>query len=174
MLGRTLNRVEYFYASELELYAKLLGGLMKHQKSFLREKYDISNDYDDYWYFRKYDRPDLSARKRLQYIDFHTYLPDDILTKVDRASMRVSLECRVPLLDTGIIEFMFSLPEEMVYFNGQLKGLLKLAYRDILPENILHRPKHGFSIPVRHWQHTSSFRGFHSNPEMMQSLYQLD
>ena len=83
----------------------------------------------------------------MQYLDFNTYLPGDILTKVDRASMAVSLETRVPLLSRKLIEFSFSLSEEDRCPNGELKGLLKKAYEDEIGKNILYRQKMGFSIP---------------------------
>ena len=65
-------------------------------------------------------------------LDFHTYLPDDILTKVDRASMRHSLELRVPLLAREVVELAFALPESLRFHGGELKGLLRLAMRDAL------------------------------------------
>ena len=104
-------------------------------------------DYDDYWYFRKHYRKDLPVLTRMQYLDLHTYLPSDILTKVDRVSMAVSLETRVPFLSKKIIEFMFSLPEDVRFYGGQLKGLLRETYKDILPEAVLNRRKMGFVIP---------------------------
>ena len=110
----------------------------------------VDPDYDSAWYFRKFWRPDLPLLTRLQYLDFHTYLPDDILTKVDRASMAHSLEVRVPFLSRKVIEFAFSLPENIRYHNGQLKGVLKYAYRKTLPDTILQRAKKGFSAPPSH------------------------
>jgi asparagine synthase (glutamine-hydrolysing) len=136
---------------ELEYYTMLLGGFTKEEKSSYRKQFNIPDDYDDYWYFKKFYKPDLPIYTRCQYLDFHTYLPDDILTKVDRASMAVALECRVPLLSTKLIEFAFSLPEETRYLNGELKGLMKHAFSDILPAEILRRNKKGFSIPTGRW-----------------------
>ena len=81
------------------------------------------------------------------FMDAHSYLPDQILPLTDRMSMAVSLEARVPLLARRIIEFSFSLNETIRYHNDELKGLLKHAYRDILPDNILDRRKKGFGIP---------------------------
>lgn len=136
---------------DLKLYASLMGGLTKEAKQPYRQLLNIDKNYDDYWYFRKYYRTDLPLLTRLQYMDFHTYLPDDILTKVDRASMAVSLECRVPLLATPLIEFSFSLPEEIRYTGGQLKGLMKHALAAEIPAEIIQRDKKGFSIPTGKW-----------------------
>jgi asparagine synthase (glutamine-hydrolysing) len=86
-------------------------------------------------------------RTRLQYVDFHTFLPGLVLTKVDRTSMAVSLEARVPLLDRRIVEFAFGISEDVRYHGGELKGLLRAAYRNILPDSILDRRKKGFGIP---------------------------
>lgn len=84
-------------------------------------------------------------------VDIKTYLVDDILTKVDRASMAVSLESRVPILDHRIIEFAASLPTEYKVKNGVNKRILKdLLYRYV-PQNIIDRPKKGFGIPLGDW-----------------------
>jgi asparagine synthase (glutamine-hydrolysing) len=150
--GRAIRRFEFDWVlDDLEYYTRLMGGLMKDDKRHYARAWGIDPDYDDYWHFRKYWRPDLPLMTRLQYLDFHTYLPDDILTKVDRASMQVALEVRVPLLSKELIEFAFSLPEEVRYAGGRLKGLLKEAYGEILPERILHKPKQGFGLPMKEW-----------------------
>ena len=99
-------------------------------------------------YLRKFYKPEYGAFKSLQYLDFHTYLPDDILTKVDRATMAVGLEARVPL-NTELIEFCFSLDERVLHKTGNLKGLLKSAFTDLIPKEILERKKRGFSIPLK-------------------------
>ncbi len=82
-------------------------------------------------------------------LEFYTrfYLQDDVLTKVDRMSMSVSLEARVPLLARRVIEFSFGLREELRFYGGEPKGLLRHAYRGILPDHILDRRKKGFGIP---------------------------
>jgi asparagine synthase (glutamine-hydrolysing) len=90
----------------------------------------------------------------LQYADLHTYLPLDILTKVDRMSMAHSIEARVPLLDHKLVEFAATIPPELQLRNGTGKNLFKRAMRGVLPEAILTRPKRGFAIPLGHW-----FRG---------------
>lgn len=83
--------------------------------------------------------------------DMINYLPEDILTKVDRATMSTSLEARVPLLDHRIIEFSFNIPHDLKFKNGVKKYILKeLTYRKI-PKHLLDRPKKGFEVPVDKW-----------------------
>ena len=137
---------------DVETYAKVRNRTLKNQKQKHREYLEIDKDYDDYWAYRKHYRDDLPVLTRLQYLDFHTYLPDQILTKVDRASMAVSLEARVPLLATELAQFVFSVPESIRYSGGQLKGLLKIAYKDHLPDYIIRKKKQGFSIPLHQWR----------------------
>ncbi len=90
----------------------------------------------------------------LQYLDLKSYLPLDILTKVDRMSMAHSLEARVPLLDHPLVEFAATIPPELQLRQGRTKHILKLAMRGILPDEIIDRPKHGFAVPLERW-----FRG---------------
>lgn len=150
-VGRIAKKIEWLVLNDLELYTRLMGGLLRDEKDFLRRKWNIPDTYDDYWYFRKYYREDLPVVKRLQYLDFHTYLHDDILTKVDRVSMAVSLECRVPFLSKELIEYVFSLPQDTILKNGVLKGLMKSAFSKLLPHSVINRDKRGFSPPVSVW-----------------------
>jgi asparagine synthase (glutamine-hydrolysing) len=83
--------------------------------------------------------------------DYRMFLADDVLVKVDRASMAVSLECRDPFLDHRIAEFAYSLPLEYVFAGGEHKRLLKQALRRWLPESIVSAPKRGFMIPLYRW-----------------------
>jgi asparagine synthase (glutamine-hydrolysing) len=91
---------------------------------------------------------------RAQYADFHHWLPGDILTKVDRTSMAVSLEAREPLLDYRLIEFAATLPVALRVRGGEGKWIMKKALEAVLPREILYRPKMGFVTPVSAW-----FRG---------------
>ncbi len=84
-------------------------------------------------------------------IDYQTYLPDDILQKVDRASMAFSLEAREPYLDHRIIEWVAQLPDNFKYHNGEKKYLLKKITHKYIPQKIMDRPKMGFAIPVEKW-----------------------
>ena len=83
--------------------------------------------------------------------DFSTYLPDDLLCKVDRTSMAVSLEARAPLLDWRVAEFAWSLPMAMKQRDGVSKYLLKRVLGRYVPQEMVHRPKRGFGAPVSEW-----------------------
>jgi len=98
--------------------------------------------------------PARSGLDRAQYADLKVWLPGDILTKVDRTSMAVSLEAREPLLDHRLIEFAASLPEAMRTQRGEGKWLMKRTMRRYLPDDVLYRPKQGFVTPIAQW-----FRG---------------
>jgi asparagine synthase (glutamine-hydrolysing) len=106
--------------------------------------------------FRAHARraPTRDSLSLVQYLDFKTYLPGDILTKVDRASMAHSLEVRAPLLDHELVEWTSGLPANLKYRAGQGKYILKKALEPYLPKEILYRSKMGFAVPLVSW-----FRG---------------
>ncbi len=96
----------------------------------------------------------LPAHSRMMRFDFETYLPEDVLTKVDRMSMAHSIETRVPLLDNDVIDFAATLPAALKIRHGRRKHVLKEAARTLLPPGIVDRKKQGFGIPLGVW-----FRG---------------
>ncbi len=146
-LARILALLEMRLSTGPRLWAKIMAGMPEAAKTGFRRELEIPADYDDWWHYRAHWRPELPARTRLQYLDFHTFMPGLVLTKVDRTTMAVSLEARVPLLDRRIIEFSFALDEDVRYLGDELKGLFRHAYRGILPDAILNRRKKGFGIP---------------------------
>jgi asparagine synthase (glutamine-hydrolysing) len=97
---------------------------------------------------RSQSREPLDA---LLYLDSKTYLPGDILTKVDRMSMAASLEARAPLLDHKLIEFVTRIPASLKMKGLETKHILKRAVSDIVPAEILDRPKQGFGMPIQQW-----------------------
>jgi asparagine synthase (glutamine-hydrolysing) len=96
----------------------------------------------------------LPLHARMMRFDFETYLPEDVLTKVDRMSMAHSIESRVPLLDNEVIDFAASLPSTLKIRNGRRKHVLKEVAARFLPREILDRRKQGFGVPIGAW-----FRG---------------
>jgi len=97
------------------------------------------------------DVQDKDRLTQLQYLDSKTYLCGDILTKLDRASMMVSLEARVPFLDHQLVEFAASVPPHLKMKGNATKHLLKRVAERLLPHEVIHRPKQGFAVPIESW-----------------------
>jgi len=113
----------------------------------------FSDCYPDFSLFRHFYEKCNSDDylTRIQYLDTKVYLAEDILTKVDRASMLCSLETRAPLLDHEVLELAARIPSRSKIQGGETKYILKKALEPILPKNILYRKKMGFGVPLVHW-----------------------
>jgi asparagine synthase (glutamine-hydrolysing) len=129
-----------------EVYRNLISSWKNPEQLILgsREEATILTDST-----RWADLPKLE--QRMMYLDFVTYLPDDILVKVDRAAMGVSLETRVPFLDHRVIEFAWSLPLSMKIRSGQGKWILRQLLYKHVPRELIERPKTGFAVPIETW-----------------------
>ena len=88
---------------------------------------------------------------RLLYVDYHTYLPDDLLVKEDRMTMAHGLEGRVPFLDKEMVEMAASIPSKIKLKKLTTKYILKKSVEPLLSRKIVHRRKHGFAVPVSEW-----------------------
>ena len=100
------------------------------------------------------ENQDFTSLEQMMLLDYKTFMVDDVLTKVDRASMAVSLEAREPLLDHKIIEFSAQIPSSLKYKNGVGKYLLRKILYKYVPEKLIDRPKSGFQIPLDEWLKT--------------------
>jgi asparagine synthase (glutamine-hydrolysing) len=92
-----------------------------------------------------------ASKSHLMYFDLKNYLVGDVLSLLDKMTMAVSLEGRVPMLDHRVVEFCYSVPDSVKFRNGKLKGLLKSTLQGVLPDEIMHLPKSGFAGPIRCW-----------------------
>jgi asparagine synthase (glutamine-hydrolysing) len=146
--GRKIHKVAGVLSSKqpLELYRELIS-IWKNPAEIVlhsRELETIVTHPPD-WIYR------LDFAEQMMYLDTMSYLPDDILVKVDRAAMAVSLESRVPFLDRRIIEFAWQLPLSMKLRNGQGKWVLRQVLDRYVPKQLIDRPKMGFGVPIDAW-----------------------
>ncbi|MDB4165544.1 asparagine synthase (glutamine-hydrolyzing) [Gammaproteobacteria bacterium] len=138
--------------------SKILG--KPNQKEFYQHGFLSHNDDSCNWVLgarhltTPIDKNDFNSSvpfENMMAIDFVHYLPTDILTKVDRAAMAVSLETRIPFLDQRVIDFACSLPPEYKIRDGKTKWALKQALYQFVPESLIERPKMGFGVPLAEW-----------------------
>jgi asparagine synthase (glutamine-hydrolysing) len=128
----------------------------KHRKNLFgdRLKSVSPNGSSEYFDSLHWELSSTDAIEKFAELDVHSYLPNDILPKLDTASMASSLEIRSPFLDRELVEFAASLPLEYKLNGRSRKHILKVAFDDILPQEIAKRPKKGFGIPISKWLRT--------------------
>lgn len=147
-LGRKLQKSANVISSKdsAELYKRLVSNWQDPSSVVIG-----GNEHDDIFSENIQILDGLGEIERMMALDLVSYLPDDILVKVDRAAMGVSLETRVPFLDHNIVEFASKIPISMSLKNGNSKSVLRdILYRHV-PKELIERPKMGFSIPVSDW-----------------------
>lgn len=132
----TPEAMHHFHASRCLWPEDLVPGASEHLTAFIETTLfsDVLNDIE-----------------RMMYVDLVTYLQEDILTKLDRASMAVSLEAREPLLDYRLVEFAWRLPLDFKVHQGQGKRILRMVLARYVPSRLFERPKMGFSLPLGLW-----------------------
>ncbi len=135
---------------ETRAYQKRMHPLMevKDLKQLLHADLHAGIDHHQEWFLDQHYRRDLTGPRKWQALDFFTILPEQYLTKVDRASMANSLELRVPFLDRPLVDAVFALPAETVAPESERKYMLKNLMKGKLPERTLAKKKRGFSIPL--------------------------
>ncbi len=139
-----------FYLTNTEIGDRLWNSLILDDVKRQIGDYNPLSVTSDYYHKADTD----NHLSRILYTDLKTYLPGDILVKVDRMSMANSLEVRAPILDHNVIEFAAGIPPDLKYNQGEMKYILKKTFHNILPDEIMYRKKMGFSVPLADW-----FRG---------------
>jgi asparagine synthase (glutamine-hydrolysing) len=149
------NKLDELHLPAFFIYFKIISMYKEEEKSLLysgstKERMEGFNTQEKFYRIFQSCRSENYVSK-LQYLDIKTYLCDDILTKVDRASMANSLEVRVPLLDHSFMEYVAGITPKLQYNRVSGKLVLKKAMSGILPREILQRSKMGFAVPMAHW-----------------------
>jgi asparagine synthase (glutamine-hydrolysing) len=135
----------------VEQHAALTGPFNPLQKRQLLADGLVPPDYDDLWHLRAWWRPDLDRIKAMQWLELNTFLPDDLLVKVDRSSMAVSLEVRPPFLDHRIVEFGLGLASSVLRDGERGKLPLRRYLAGKVPDEVLTRRKQGFGMGGGRW-----------------------
>ncbi len=147
--GDRINKLTHLMAakSRADLYRNLIS-VWPFPEAVVKQSKEPSSmlTRPDLW-----PKADLNFIEWMMYIDAVSYLPDDILVKVDRACMAVSLESRIPLLDHRVIEYAWKLPFKAKVKEGQKKWLLKQLLYRYVPQELFNRPKQGFAVPIGAW-----------------------
>ena len=147
MLHRIDVLAEVLNCNSEEAIYKILNSSWKHPEHLLCGNDGVSSDCPLVMPGLNFER----CEEMCMYVDTLTYLPDDILVKVDRAAMAVSLESRVPLIDHRIVEFVWSLPAEQKFIHGCRKQILRDILAKYVPKKLFERPKMGFGVPIDSW-----------------------
>ncbi|MCM1038084.1 MAG: asparagine synthase (glutamine-hydrolyzing) [Ruminococcus sp.] len=152
-----INELEMWY--KMPLYRRIASDEVQKEiktqtgvSQYLRTINRLLLDQSDEFYYRiesKYGEKRYDITRML--LDQETYLPDDILVKVDRASMKYALECRCPILDKNVIEYSYRISPEFKDNKGNQKRILKDIAYEMVPKKLLDRPKAGFGIPMGQW-----------------------
>jgi asparagine synthase (glutamine-hydrolysing) len=132
--------------SMVDLYLRLVTHWDDPSKALLEGKDRLLVDYPKNIKFSSFDEV-----RGMMLMDLVTFLPDDLLVKMDRAAMAVSLETRAPFLDHKIVEYAFNLPQKFKVRNGNTKWILKKILKEYMPETYFDRPKMGFAVPIGDW-----------------------
>lgn len=153
----SLVRLGHLTPAHLDYYLRLTHFHEYYQSDLYTSSFrtQVDNLFTVDWMLRKYQ--DSDAKNFLDAtldLDLRFYLPDTLMTKMDIASMAVSLETRAPMLDHEFLQFSASIPAELKLKNEERKYIFKKAVRPYLPDEIIHRKKMGFGVPLQHW-----FRG---------------
>ena len=153
---RGRNRLLEYSRDSSGRYAGMVAhSLLLHEGGIARPEIAAAAQGLDHLLARWFDAvPARDIVTRASFVDLISYLPNDILTKLDRMSMAVSLEARVPLLDHHLVEFAISLPARFRWRDGTGKWVFRQAIRDLVPPGVLGKRKQGFGVPLRNW-----FRG---------------
>lgn len=146
--GEKIHRLgDVLTAAEFDTACQVIGSYWRRPEDIMRG----DNGPDAFPDARPRAPEIIDPFHRMMYLDMTHYLPEDILTKVDRASMAVSLETRIPLLDHRVVEFAWRTPLSMKIRNEQGKWLLRQVLYRYVPERLVERPKMGFGVPVEKW-----------------------
>ncbi|MCT7961876.1 asparagine synthase (glutamine-hydrolyzing) [Laspinema sp. D1] len=147
-IGHKIHTLANFLnLSDFEDFYKYLISHWKEAESLVWGAKELSTVFSDREFLSKLP----PGSQRMMYLDSISYLPDDILVKLDRASMGASLEGRIPFLDPELVEFSWRIPLSMKIRHGQGKWLLRQVLYQYVPQNLIERPKMGFGVPIGDW-----------------------